>query len=73
MAGVQLAELHDLRVALVGIVKAIVDLGEAFVVADHERSSELAVALAGRFDVGAEWFCQFSEERGTSQSSPKGT
>ena len=59
--GVQLAELHDVRVALVGIMEAIVGLGQALVVADHEGGAELVVGLAGGF-----------ESARVSQSSGKG-
>ena len=50
--GVQLAELQDVGVALVGIVEAVVGLGQALVVADHERGAELVVGLAGGFEGG---------------------
>ena len=39
-------------VALVGVVEAVVGLGQALVVPDHERGAELVIGLAGGFEGG---------------------
>src|SRR6266478_1284549 len=48
--GVQITELRDLRIGLVGVVKAVVGLGQALAVSDHESGAELVVALTGGFE-----------------------
>lgn len=45
----QLAQLQDVGVEFVGVVEAVVGLGQAFVVANHQRGAEFVVSFADRF------------------------
>ena len=50
--GVQLAEFEDVGRAFVGVVEAVVGLGQALVVSDHQIGAEVVVGFAGGFDRG---------------------
>ena len=48
----ELAEPDDLGVVLVGVVEAVVGLGQTEVGLDHELGAEVVVGLAGSFEGG---------------------
>ena len=61
--GVKGAEFRNPRVALLGVVEAVVGPGEALAVLDHEGSAEVVVCRAGGFE-GGMGFPAFGEREG---------